>query len=98
MATVSPGFTCPLRTPHSKPVGKMSLSITIVSSSALAGKEQRLPSVVWDAHVLGLCSVDSVAQNPAAVSTMGIHASFAEVALQAGGDARDDDLVSNVKL
>jgi hypothetical protein len=29
---------------------------------------------------------------------MGIHASSAEVALQAGSDARDDDLVANVKL
>ena len=27
ITTVSPGFTCPLSTPHSKPVGRMSLSI-----------------------------------------------------------------------
>ena len=51
-----------------------------------------------DAHVLGLSSVDGVAQNPAAVSAMGVHAFSAEVALQAGRDALDDDLVVNVKL
>src|SRR5262249_18255862 len=37
MAMVSPGFTWPFRTPHSKPVGKMSLSITSTSSSTSAG-------------------------------------------------------------
>src|SRR5208283_848722 len=53
---------------------------------------------VRDAHVLGLSSVEGVAQDPAAVSTVGIHALSAEIALQACGHARDDDLVSNVKL
>ncbi len=37
MATVEPGATLPFRTPHSKPVGRMSLSITRASSSAPAG-------------------------------------------------------------
>ena len=53
---------------------------------------------VRDAHVLGLSSVEGVAQNPAAVATVGIHAFSAEIALQAGSDARDDDLFSNMKL
>ncbi len=37
MATVEPGWTLPFSTPHSKPVGRMSLSITSASSSAPAG-------------------------------------------------------------
>ena len=50
-----------------------------------------------DADVLGLGPVDGVAQNPAAVAAMGIHPSLAEVALQAGRDARDEDSLSRVK-
>src|ERR1017187_1817124 len=53
---------------------------------------------MWDAYVFGLGSVEGVTQNPAAMSTVGIHAFSAEIALQAGSDARDDDLVSNVEL
>jgi hypothetical protein len=56
------------------------------------------PIGMWDAHVLGLGSVEGVAQNPAAMSTMGIHTSPAEIALQAGSDARDYNFVSNVEL
>ena len=41
MATVSPGLTCPLRTPHSKPVGRMSLSMASASSSAPGGQHDR---------------------------------------------------------
>jgi hypothetical protein len=37
LATVDPGRTLPLSTPHSKPVGRMLLSITSTSSSAPAG-------------------------------------------------------------
>src|SRR3981189_1928623 len=37
IATVEPGFTFPLSSPHSKPVGRMSLSMTSASSSAAAG-------------------------------------------------------------
>jgi hypothetical protein len=51
-----------------------------------------------DAHIFSLSSVEGVAQNPAAMPAVRIHASFAKVALQASGDARDDDFVSNAKL
>src|SRR5678815_973152 len=44
MATVSPGLICPLSTPHSKPVGNISLNITIASSSTLSGMGYRLLS------------------------------------------------------
>ena len=37
MASVAPGSTLPLRTPHSNPVGRMSLSMTRASSSAPSG-------------------------------------------------------------
>jgi hypothetical protein len=53
---------------------------------------------VRDADVLGLSSVKSVAQNPAAVAAMGVHAASAEIALQTGSDARDDDPVSDMKF
>jgi hypothetical protein len=44
IATVSPGFTCPLSTPISNPVGRMSLSMTSASSSAPFGTACRLVS------------------------------------------------------
>ncbi len=44
IATVLPGTTLPLRTPHSKPVGKISLSITRASSSTPSGMRYRLVS------------------------------------------------------
>ncbi len=44
IATLDPGATLPLSTPHSKPVGRMSLSITKASSSAPAGMGWRLVS------------------------------------------------------
>ena len=37
IATVEPGATLPFSTPHSKPVGRMSLSMTSASSSAPSG-------------------------------------------------------------
>ena len=98
MATVSPGFTCPFMTPHSKPVGKMSLSHHEGFFVSTRREAAETTIGVWDAHVLVLSSVKGVAQNPAVAPTMGIHASSAEVALQAASDARDYDLVSNVKL
>ncbi len=44
MATVEPGWTFPLSTPHSKPVGRMSLNMTNASSSAPSGIGYRLVS------------------------------------------------------
>ena len=44
MATVDPGWTLPFSTPHSKPVGRMSLSMTSASSSAPSGIGCRLVS------------------------------------------------------
>ncbi len=44
MATLEPGATLPFSTPHSKPVGRMSLSMTSASSSAPAGIGYRLVS------------------------------------------------------
>src|SRR5664280_3390262 len=43
-ATVSPGLIWPFRTPHSKPVGRMSLSITSASSSDPLGTWYKLVS------------------------------------------------------
>jgi len=51
-----------------------------------------------DAYVVRLRPVDGIAQDPAAVSAMGVHPFSAEVAFQAGSDARDDHLVSHVKF
>ncbi len=51
-----------------------------------------------DAHVLSLSSVGGIAQNPAAVATVGIHPFSTEITPQACSDARDYDPVSNVKL
>ena len=47
-----------------------------------------------DADVFGLAAVDGVAEDPASVPAMGVHPLLAEVALAAGGDARDQDLVA----
>src|SRR6187200_3336639 len=44
IATVEPGATLPFKTPHSKPVGRISLNITSASSSAPAGIGYRLVS------------------------------------------------------
>ena len=53
---------------------------------------------MWNAHVFRLRSINGVAQYPAPVAAVGIHGFSAEVALQAGRDAREDDLVTNVKF
>ena len=98
MATVSPGLHLPVQDAALK-AGRQNVAQHHQGFFIAAGREVVETSIgLRDAHVLGLSSVDGVAQNPAAVPAMGIHASFAEVALQAGSDARDDDLVSNVKL
>ncbi|MCS3453925.1 repressor LexA [Bradyrhizobium elkanii USDA 61] len=44
MATAEPGEILPLSTPHSNPVGRMSLSMTKASSSTPSGKWGRLVS------------------------------------------------------
>ena len=51
-----------------------------------------------NAHVLGLGAVDQIAQDPAAVATVGVHGLLAEVAAEAGGDAGDDDLLADLEL
>ena len=59
------GLDRPLRTPISKPVGRMSESITAASSLTPSGSLCREFSANGHAHVLGLGAVDEVAEDPA---------------------------------
>ena len=98
MATVSPGFTFSVQHPALK-ASRRNLAL------ASPGFFRRRPRGKRRGfHRPGECahtppeSVQGMAQNPAAVTAMGVHTSFAEVALQTRSDARNDDLVSNMKL
>ena len=64
-ATTSPGLTRPLRTPISKPVGRMSESMTAASSLTPSGSMCREFSAKGTRTILGLGAVDQVAEDPA---------------------------------
>jgi hypothetical protein len=49
---------------------------------------------VRDPDVLGLRAVDEVAEDPATVHAVRVHALLARVALPARGDARDEDAIA----
>src|ERR1700680_1220686 len=94
MATVLPGCTFPFSTPHSKPVGRMSDSMTSASSSAPAGMGYRLVSA-WGKNTYSACVLAGpVAGTPAAWRAMGVHATAAVITFSTRRDARNKDVVA----
>ena len=96
MATVSPGWTCPLSTPTSYAVGRMSASMRISSSFDAVGDGVGGGVGEGHPHEFGLGAVDHVAENPSATAEALAVAALAAVAARAARrDARHEHAVAD---